>query len=764
MKVSAEVEIACSLALREAVTRRHDVMAVEHLLFALLQDDATAKVVKKSGGNLEKLRKRLERVLSEEFQPTSGHDPVQPTPTRGFQRVLQRAAIHVQSSGKDELKGYNVLIAIFAEADSPAVQAMGECGLSRYDVVNFVSHGIAKDASDDALEVSESGKAAEEDEEDRDAGPDALARFAVNLNERALAGDIEPLIGRERELRRTIQVLCRRKKNNPLFVGDAGVGKTAIVEGLAHKIVNKEVPKLLEDTVIFALDMGAIVAGTRFRGDFENRIKAVLKQLEEKPGAILFVDELHTVIGAGAASGGTLDAANLLKPALANGKLRCMGATTFEEYRSHVERDSALARRFQKIEVLEPSVDETIQILKGLAPRYEEFHRVRYAPEALEGAAKLSDRHLHDRKLPDKAIDLIDEAGADAKLELPEGAVIGVDRIENVVARMAQIPPKQVSANDKSALKSLESDLMQVVFGQERAIKELATAIKLSRAGLRPREKPIGSYLFTGPTGVGKTEAARQLAKTLGIELTRFDMSEYMERHTVSRLIGAPPGYVGYDRGGLLTEAIAKTPHCVLLLDEIEKAHPDVFNVLLQVMDHGTLTDNNGKKSDFRHVVLIMTSNVGAQELARGMMGFGNRDSRGNEDLAVKNMFSPEFRNRLDARIQFDPLSPEVMGRVVDKFMRELDEQLAEREVTISLTEAARAYLAEKGYDKDQGARPLGRLIQDEIKRPLGDELLFGELEHGGHVTVDHRDGKVQFDVRGRPPKNQPPGGPKLLN
>jgi ATP-dependent Clp protease ATP-binding subunit ClpA len=763
VKVSAEVEIACSLALREAVTRRHDVMAVEHLLFALLQDDATAKVVKKSGGNLEKLRKRLERVLEEEFQPTSGLDPVQPTPTRGFQRVLQRAAIHVQSSGKDELKGFNVLIAIFAEADSPAVQAMGECGLSRYDVVNFISHGISKDASDDALEVSESGKT-EDDEEDRDAGPDALARFAVNLNERALAGDIEPLIGRERELRRTIQVLCRRRKNNPLFVGDAGVGKTAIVEGLAHKIVNKDVPKLLEDTVIFALDMGAIVAGTRFRGDFENRIKAVLKQLEEKPGAILFVDELHTVIGAGAASGGTLDAANLLKPALANGKLRCMGATTFEEYRSHVERDSALARRFQKIEVLEPTVDETIQILKGLAPRYEEFHRVRYAPEALEGAAKLSDRHLHDRKLPDKAIDLIDEAGADAKLELPEGAVIGVERIENVVARMAQIPPKQVSANDKSALKSLESDLMQVVFGQERAIKELATAIKLSRAGLRPREKPIGSYLFTGPTGVGKTEAARQLAKTLGIELTRFDMSEYMERHTVSRLIGAPPGYVGYDRGGLLTEAIAKTPHCVLLLDEIEKAHPDVFNVLLQVMDHGTLTDNNGKKSDFRHVVLIMTSNVGAQELARGMVGFGNRDSRGNEDLAVKNMFSPEFRNRLDARIQFDPLSPEVMVRVVDKFMRELDEQLAEREVTISLTEAARTYLAEKGYDKDQGARPLGRLIQDEIKRPLGDELLFGELEHGGHVTVDHRDGKVQFDVRGRPPKNQPPGGPKLLN
>jgi ATP-dependent Clp protease ATP-binding subunit ClpA len=764
VKVSAEVENACSFALREAVTRRHDVMAVEHLLHALLQDDATAKVVKKAGGNLEKLKKRLERVLAEEFQPTSGRDPVHPTPTRGFQRVLQRAAIHVQSSGKDELKGYNVLIAIFAEADSPAVQAMSECGLSRYDVVNFVSHGISKDSADDALEVSETGNKNDDEDEDRDAGPDALARFAVNLNERAVAGDIEPLIGRERELRRTIQVLCRRRKNNPLFVGDAGVGKTAIVEGLAHKIVNKEVPKLLEDTVIFALDMGAIVAGTRFRGDFENRIKAVLKQLEEKPGAILFVDELHTVIGAGAASGGTLDAANLLKPALANGKLRCMGATTFEEYRSHVERDSALARRFQKIEVLEPTVEETIQILKGLAPRYEEFHNVRYEPEALEGAAKLSDRHLHDRKLPDKAIDLIDEAGADAKLEKPDGAVISVERIEAVVARMAQIPPKQVSASDKSALKSLEADLMQTVFGQDRALRELATAIKLSRAGLRPKEKPIGSYLFTGPTGVGKTEAAKQLAKTLGIELLRFDMSEYMERHTVSRLIGAPPGYVGYDRGGLLTEAIAKTPHCVLLLDEIEKAHPDVFNVLLQVMDHGTLTDNNGKKSDFRHVVLIMTSNVGAQDLARGLVGFGNRDSRGNEDIAVKNMFSPEFRNRLDARIQFDPLSPDVMGRVVDKFMRELDEQLAEREVTISLTEAARNYLAEKGYDKDQGARPLGRLIQDEIKRQLGDELLFGELENGGHVTVDHRDGGLRFDVRGRPPKNAPPGGPKLLN
>jgi len=765
VKVSAEVEAACAFAQSEAIRRRHDVMTVEHLLYGLLQDPATARAAKAAGGDVDKLKRALDRFLDEEVSRVPEPEELDLSASRGFQRVLSRAAINVQNSGKEELKGHNVLIAIFSELDSPAVAALTEAGLTRYDLVNFVSHGVSKDGDDeDALT---SGERANDGDEDGDAAPpaDALAKFAINLNEQAKAGNIEPLVGREKELRRAIQVLCRRRKNNPMFVGDAGVGKTAIVEGLAAKIVAKDIPAPLKDVVIYSLDMGALVAGTRFRGDFENRVKAVLKQIESLPHAVLFVDEIHTMVGAGAASGGTLDAANLLKPALANGKLRCIGATTFEEYRSHFEKDRALARRFQKIDVLEPSLSETIQILKGLRGRYEEFHGVAYTDAALEAAATLADRHLRDKKMPDKAIDLMDEGGADAKLEAAidaETVIVDVERIEAVLARMAQIPPRQVTADAKSALKNLESDLQKAVFGQDRALAELASAIKLSRAGLRPKEKPIGSYLFTGPTGVGKTEAARQLAKTMGIELIRFDMSEYMERHTVSRLIGAPPGYVGYDRGGLLTEAVAKTPHAVLLLDEIEKAHPDVFNVLLQVMDHGTLTDNNGKQGDFRHVVLIMTSNVGAQDMARGMVGFGNRDAHGGDSLALRNTFSPEFRNRLDARIAFDPLSPSVMSRVVDKFIRELGDQLADRDVTIELAESARAYLAEKGFDKANGARPLGRLIQDEIKKPLGDELLFGQLEHGGHVIVRAENGAITFDLRGVDAQGVP--HPRLLN
>ncbi len=758
MKVSAEVEIACSLAQSEASRRRHDLITVEHLLYALLHDDATARVVRGAGGNVDRLKKELDRVLEADLSKVPGAEPVIPAPSRGFQRVLQRAAVHVQSSGKEELKGFNVLVAIFAEVDSQAVEILTALGLTRYDIVSYVSHGVSKDGSDDdALESS--GSDDEDEDGDGEKVADPLAKFAINLNEAAAAGNIEPLVGREKELRRAIQVLCRRRKNNPIFVGDAGVGKTAIVEGLASKIVAGDVPKHLLNATIYALDMGALVAGTRFRGDFENRVKAVLKQIQKQEGAILFVDELHTVVGAGAASGGTLDAANLLKPALSNGTLRCIGATTFEEYRSHVERDRALARRFQKIEVVEPTLEETKAILRGLKPKYEEFHKVTYADEAIDACAVLSDKHLRDKKQPDKAIDLLDESGADTKLDLGDDATVTVERVEGVVARIAQIPPRQVSTDDKSALKNLEQDLRKVVFGQDRALTELVTAIKLSRAGLRTPEKPIGSYLFTGPTGVGKTEAAKQLAKTLGIELIRFDMSEYMERHTVSRLIGAPPGYVGYDRGGLLTEAIAKTPHTVLLLDEIEKAHPDVFNVLLQVMDHGTLSDSNGKKSDFRHVILIMTSNVGAQDLQRGLVGFGNRDEQGRDDLAVRNTFSPEFRNRLDARISFDPLSPDTMTRVVDKFIAELGTQLFDREVTLELSSEAKAYLAEKGYDKQNGARPLGRLIQDEVKKPLGDELLFGALENGGHVRVDVTDKKLSFRFSG---KSEP--GPKLLH
>jgi ATP-dependent Clp protease ATP-binding subunit ClpA len=750
MKVSPEVEIACSVAATEAQRRGHDIVGVEHLLYALLMDEETSRVLRKSGSDTTRLKLELDRLLNGHF-PSNGEDALtSPRPSRGFQRVLQRAAVHVESSGKAELKGYNVLVAIFSEPDSFAVQALEDSGVTRLDVVSYVSHGASKDSAskeneepdgsfDESLDDPSRGKDGRSEKEG-----DALERFANNLNKRAEAGEIDPLVGRDSEIRRVIQVLSRRRKNNPLLVGDAGVGKTAIAEGLAARIIAGEVPPALRPATVYALDIGALLAGTKYRGDFETRMKAVIRALQKDENSILFIDEMHTVIGAGAASGGTVDASNLLKPALSSGKLRCIGATTFEEYRSHLERDRAFARRFQKVEVLEPSLEDSVLILRGLRSRYEEFHGVTYSDAVLTSTATLAQRHLHDRKLPDKAIDLLDESGADTKLSMDPGSAVTIDRVELVVARMAQIPPRQVSSSDKKALRDLETDLGSVVFGQDRAIKELASAIKLSRAGLRPADKPIGSYLFSGPTGVGKTEVAKQLAATLGIELIRFDMSEYMERHTVSRLIGAPPGYVGYDRGGLLTEAIAKTPHAVLLLDEIEKAHPDVFNVLLQVMDHGSLTDNNGKKSDFRHVVLIMTSNVGAQDLARVRVGFGQHHRRGDDDKAFKNTFSPEFRNRLDARIRFDALSPDVMMNIVDKSIKELSAQLREREVSIELTEAARKYLAIVGYDRDNGARPLARLVQDRVKRPLGDELLFGRLSEGGHVQVDVPPGAVE--------------------
>ncbi len=753
MRISPEVEIAFSLATREAARRRHEYVTIEHLLYALLFDEETAKVLRHAGGDAAKLKRKLEDFLENEIEELPDHSDVSPSLSMGFQRVVGRAAMHVQSSGKEELKGANVLVAMFAERDCPSVALLTEQGITRYDIVSYISHGISKIGEDDVTRQENEGADAEGGEEGGSPQQvkDPLAAFTLNLNKEAAEGRIDPLVGRGTEVGRTIQVLARRRKNNPLLIGDAGVGKTAIVEGLAQKIVKGEVPSALKDATIFSLDMGALLAGTRYRGDFENRIKAVLKALDKHEGAVLFIDEIHTIIGAGSASGGTLDASNLLKPALASGKLRCIGATTFQEYRSHLERDSALARRFQRIEVGEPSESEAAEILRGLQKRYEEFHKVTFTAEAIDAAAKLSSRYLRDRRLPDKAIDLLDEAGAAAKLAHGEGAKVDVADIELVVAKMAQIPPRQVSTNDKSQLRDIEKSLKGVIFGQEEAVKQLASAIKLARAGLRAPEKPIGSFLFSGPTGVGKTELAKQLAQVLGIGFLRFDMSEYQERHTVSRLIGAPPGYVGFDRGGLLTEAIAKTPHAVLLLDEIEKAHPDVFQVLLQVMDHGTLTDNNGKKSDFRHVVLIMTSNVGARELAQSRVGFGERGTAGDDDRAYKNTFSPEFRNRLDGRIMFKPLDPSVMGSIVDKFIRELGALLADRGVTVEVTDRARTYLAEKGYDPANGARPLGRVIENEVKRKLSDEILFGELENGGKAIVDYEGGdiKIAFEAQG---------------
>jgi ATP-dependent Clp protease ATP-binding subunit ClpA len=747
--LSPELETAIRRALDDATERGHEFSGLEHLLLALLADDKTAEVIKHCGGSLGRLDKKLEDFLDKQVKPLPEDERERAQPTLAFARVVQRAVNHVLGAGKQQASGPNVLVALFSEPESHAVAFLKEEGISRLDVVSYISHGISKLLPAKTGVPGQGGPSP--DEEGDEAPADPLAQFAVNLNERARAGEIDPLIGRKSQIERALHVLARRRKNNPLFVGDAGVGKTAIVEGLARRIELGEAPPALAGATIYALDMGALVAGTRYRGDFEERFKAVLKALGEKENAIVFIDELHTIVGAGAASGGAMDASNLIKPALANGKLRCIGTTTHKEYRSYIEKDRALARRFQPIEVEEPSIEDTIKVLTGLRERYEEFHGVAYTPKSLRAAAELSARYLNDRRLPDKAIDLIDEAGAAAKLK--KGKIKGAKRqvrsrdIETVVATMARIPPRRVEADDRDRLANLERELKAKIFGQDPAVERVAQAIKMNRAGLGLPNRPIGSFVFAGPTGVGKTELAKQLAETLGVQFLRFDMSEYMERHTVSRLIGAPPGYVGFDQGGLLTDAIHQSPHAVLLLDEIEKAHPDLFNLLLQVMDHGSLTDNNGRKSDFRHVILIMTSNVGARELSRRMPGFGlGADERfGDTDEAFKRMFSPEFRNRLDAKVDFAPLDPAVMGRIVDKFIGELSEQLAEKKVKIELTDGARAYLARKGYDPLNGARPLGRVIQDEIKRPLTDELLFGKLASGGTVRVDAADDKVTF-------------------
>ena len=751
MKLKPELEVVIRVALRDAEERRHEYAGLEHLLYALCHDPETVDVLNNAGADVELLRGRLDKFLAS-LEKLPEDEDVEARPTLAFQRVIQRAVFHVQHSGKDEVGGPNVLVALFGEPDCAAVAFLQEMGVGRVDVVSFLSHGVSRleDGEGPATPMLPSGDEGEDGEE---GGPspkikDPLQAWCVNLNALAKDGGIDPLIGRDTEIERTIHILARRRKNNPLYVGDSGVGKTAIVEGLALRIVEGQVPEALHDAVIYNLDMGALLAGTRYRGDFENRLKAVVKALEKQPGSILFIDEIHTVIGAGSASGSAMDASNLLKPALQSGKIRCIGSTTYQEYRSYFEKDRALVRRFQKIEVKEPSVEDTVKILEGLKPKFEQYHGVTYTHPALEAAAEMSHRYLHDRRLPDKAIDLIDEAGAAIKLK-PGRKQVGAAEIERILATMAQIPPKRVGRSDKDRLASLEDDLKGVVFGQDEAIERVVAAIKLSRAGLREPEKPIGAYLFTGPTGVGKTEVAKQIAGTLGIQFIRFDMSEYMERHTVSRLIGAPPGYVGFDQGGLLTEAVNQTPHAVLLLDEIEKAHPDVYNILLQVMDHGTLTDNNGKRADFRHVILIMTSNVGARDLQRRRLGFGEAVDQAADDKAFKDRFSPEFRNRLDARVRFSPLSPAVMGKIVDKFIAELELQLADRKVDVALTDAARVYLAEKGYDPDNGARPLGRVIQEEIKTPLADEVLFGRLEKGGRVEVDAVDGKIAFRFAG---------------
>ena len=756
--LSRNLEQTLHRSLGLASKRRHEYATLEHLLLGLADDTDAAKVLKACGVDLDKLRSDLGEFLDKDLAGLATDRPGDPKPTAGFQRVVQRAAIHVQSSGKEEVSGANVLVALFSERESHAVYFLQLQDMTRLDAVNFISHGIAKAPGRSAQRpVTGSGPHSDNDREpereDKPAsgkrGQDALSNYCVNLNKKAQAGKIDPLIGRDLEIERTIQILCRRTKNNPLYVGDPGVGKTAIAEGLAKRIVEGDVPEVLAKSTIFALDMGSLLAGTRYRGDFEERLKAVVNELENLPGAILFIDEIHTVIGAGATSGGAMDASNLLKPALASGNMRCIGSTTYKEFRNYFEKDRALVRRFQKIDVNEPSVEDTVKILRGLKLNYEKHHKVEYTEEAIRAAVELSAKYIHDRKLPDKAIDVIDEVGA-SRMLLPEHLrrrIVTLKDVEEIVAKIARIPPKSVSADDKETLRHLERDLKNMVFGQDKAIEALAAAIKLARAGLREPEKPIGNYLFSGPTGVGKTEVARQLAATMGIELIRFDMSEYMERHSISRLIGAPPGYVGFDQGGMLTDAIDQHPHAVLLLDEIEKAHQDLFNILLQVMDHGKLTDHNGKVVDFRNIILIMTTNAGASDLAKEAIGFG-RDTRDGEDTdAIKRLFTPEFRNRLDATIGFAALTPEVVGRVVEKFVMQLEAQLADRNVTIELSSAAKEWLAERGYDRLYGARPLSRVIQEYIKKPLAEELLFGKLVKGGSVKVTLKDGKLEFET-----------------
>ena len=746
--LSKELELSLNHAFRNAFEKRHEFISVEHLLLAMLDNNSATEVLKACGANVEWLRQELVNFLDETTPLIAPGTKRETQPTLGFQRVLQRAAFHVQSSGKHEVTGANVLVAIFSEQDSHAVFLLNQQDVSRLDVVNYISHGISK-FHEEADPASKSGSGEAEDGEPGAAG--ALDKFAENLNELAKAGKIDPLIGRRREVERTIQVLCRRRKNNPLLVGEAGVGKTAIAEGLAKKIVDGEVPEVLANSTIYTLDLGALVAGTKYRGDFEKRLKSLLAQLKKLPQSILFIDEIHTIIGAGSASGGVMDASNLIKPVLASGELRCIGSTTYQEFRGIFEKDRAMARRFQKIDVLEPTVDETFQILKGLKSRFEEHHEVKYSLAALRTAAELSDRYITDRHLPDKAIDVIDEAGAGQRL-LPVSKrkkLIGSLEIEDIVSKIARIPPKTVSTNDKDKLRGLEKNLKMLVFGQDDAIGALAAAIKLSRAGLREIQKPIGSFLFAGPTGVGKTEVTRQLAQVLGVELLRFDMSEYMERHTVSRLIGAPPGYVGFDQGGLLTEAVNKHPHSVVLLDEVEKAHPDVFNLLLQVMDHGTLTDNNGRKADFRNIILVMTTNAGSNEGGRPSIGFTQQDHSTDSMQVIERAFSPEFRNRLDAIIQFQPLSLEIIAQVVDKFMFELETQLAEKRVSIVLEPEAREWLAIHGFDPKMGARPMSRVIQEKIKKPLAEEILFGKLTGGGVARIGVEGDELTFTVEG---------------